>query len=80
MFQNQQRDTANARGEKDEIVTREKGEVGQRRKGLGKEEVRKWAKIIETKGENHMKNFKQKWRNVGQREQKRKKEDMKVVG
>lgn len=71
MLQNQQRDTANAGEEKDEIVTREKGEVGQRRKGLGKEEeVRKWARISETKGENYMKNFKQKWGNVGQREQK----------
>lgn len=70
MLQNQQRDAANAGEAKDEIVTREKGEVGQRRKGLGKEEeVRKWARRISNRNGK-----------MWDRENKRlKKEDMKVV-
>lgn len=70
MLQNQQRDATNAGEEKDEIVTREKGEVGQRRKGLGKEEeVRKWARRISSRNGE-----------MWDRENKRlKKEDTKVV-
>lgn len=43
LLQDEQRDSANAERE-DEIITREKAEVGQ------EEEVRKWAGINETKG------------------------------